>query len=116
MSDAVNHPKHYNQYVGFEVIDVCEQMGFNKGNAFKYLARAGYKPEGDIDKEIEDLKKAAFYVQREIDRLHELAFKKMERVTNEQFNKMLDAGMVDPETLKADHKKGHTEALNERCD
>lgn len=71
--DVVNHPSHYTQYTGFEVIDVCEQLrapdgsgNFNRGNAFKYLARAGWKNPA---KEIEDLKKAVFYLQREIDRL-----------------------------------------------
>lgn len=73
MQDAVNHPTHYNQYEGFEVIDVAEQLvgpdgksGFNLGNAFKYMARAGYK---NPDKRVEDLEKAKFYIQREIDRI-----------------------------------------------
>lgn len=64
---------HYNQYRGFEVIDVCEQLrspdgsgNFNRGNAFKYLARAGWK---NSNKEVEDLEKAVNYIQREIDRL-----------------------------------------------
>lgn len=71
--DVVNHPKHYNQYEGFEVIDVCEQLigpdgksGFNLGNAFKYIARAGWK---NPETHVEDLEKAAFYIQREIQRL-----------------------------------------------
>lgn len=71
--DVVNHPNHYNQYDGFEVIDVCEQLrapdgtgNYNRGNAFKYLARAGWKNDA---KHVEDLKKAAFYIQREIDRV-----------------------------------------------
>ena len=67
MADTVNHPTHYN--VGrIEVIDVIEAWGlgegFNRGNAIKYIARAGHK-----DSEIEDLKKAAWYIQREIERL-----------------------------------------------
>lgn len=71
--EAVNHPDHYNQYIGFEVIDVCEQLrgpdgtgNFNRGNAFKYLARAGWK---NPENEVEDLKKAIFYLQREVDRI-----------------------------------------------
>lgn len=70
---------HYNQYSGFEVIDVCEQLrspdgtgGFNRGNAFKYLARAGWKDPGNRKKEIEDLRKAMNYVEREIKRLEAL--------------------------------------------
>lgn len=69
----VAHPPHYNQYKDFEVIDVCEQLvgpdgksGFNLGNAFKYLARAGWK---NPDKHIEDLQKAKFYIEREIQRV-----------------------------------------------
>lgn len=71
--EQVNHPSHYNQYHGFEVIDVCEQLvgpdgksGFNLGNAFKYIARAGWKKP---EKHVEDLEKSVFYIQREIDRI-----------------------------------------------
>lgn len=69
MSSNVNHPAHYN--VGaVEVIDIIEGqgwgIGFNRGNALKYILRAGYK---DSDKEIEDLEKAEWYLKREIDRL-----------------------------------------------
>ncbi|MCX4554114.1 DUF3310 domain-containing protein [Streptomyces sp. NBC_01500] len=67
-SDAVNHPSHYTDgwSNGSEVIDITEHMAFNRGNAVKYLARAGKK---DPDKELEDLKKAAWYINREIERL-----------------------------------------------
>lgn len=66
--DNVNHPKHYTQYHGLEVIDLTEQLNFNKGNAVKYLTRAGLK---DPNKEIEDLEKAAWYTNREIERVKE---------------------------------------------
>lgn len=65
MSDAVNHPNHYN--VGnIEVIDAIEAWGlnFSRGNAVKYIARADHK-----GRPVEDLKKAAWYIQREIERL-----------------------------------------------
>ena len=65
-TDAINHPSHYTQYKGVEVIDITEQLNFNRGNAVKYIARAGYKSE---DTEIQDLKKAKWYVEREISRL-----------------------------------------------
>ena len=65
-NDPVNHPKHYTHYKGLEVIQLTEQMNFNKGNAVKYIARAGIKDEA---KEIEDLEKAKWYIQREIDRI-----------------------------------------------
>jgi hypothetical protein len=61
---AVDHPPHYN--VGkFEVIDVIEdwRLGFNLGNVVKYVARAEHKGN-----ELEDLDKAAWYIQREIAR------------------------------------------------
>lgn len=62
MSDQVNHPRHYNSHPsGIECIDVVEHMPFNIGNAVKYLWRCGLK--GD---EIEDLKKARWYIEREI--------------------------------------------------
>lgn len=64
--DSVNHPSHYTAYKGFEVIDLTEQMNFNRGNAVKYIARAGLK---DKSKEVEDLEKAAWYIKREIERL-----------------------------------------------
>ena len=67
MSDAVNHPSHYTQYP-VEVIELTEHMNFCRGNAVKYIARAGYKGE-TLHKEIEDLEKAKWYIEREIDRL-----------------------------------------------
>ena len=64
--DVVNHPSHYTSHPsGVECIQITEHMGFCIGNAIKYLWRAGLK---DPDKREEDLKKALFYVQREIDR------------------------------------------------
>lgn len=64
--DPVHHPKHYTHYKGLEVIQLTEQMNFNKGNAVKYIARAGIKDEAN---EIEDLEKARWYIQREIERI-----------------------------------------------
>ena len=65
--DPVNHPSHYTAYNGLEIIDLTEQMNFNRGNAVKYIARAGLK--GGPEKELEDLKKAQWYISREISRL-----------------------------------------------
>lgn len=64
--DSVNHPAHYTAYKGVEVIDLTEQMNFNRGNAVKYIARAGLK---DPSKEKEDLEKALWYIKREIARI-----------------------------------------------
>lgn len=64
MSDAVNHPKHYNAHPsGIECIDVVEHMGFNVGNSIKYLWRADEKGNA-----LEDLRKAAWYIAREIEK------------------------------------------------
>ncbi len=65
--DLVDHPQHYKSASGIECIDVAETMNFNRGNALKYIWRAGEK--GGQEKEVEDLRKAAWYIQREIERL-----------------------------------------------
>jgi hypothetical protein len=72
MTDAVNHPSHYNAHPsGVECIVVVEHMTFNAGNAVKYLWRAGLKggPDEARAKQVEDLKKARWYIDREIQRL-----------------------------------------------
>jgi hypothetical protein len=66
MSDNVNNPSHYTRFKGIEVIQLTEQLNFCRGNAVKYIARAGAK---DSAKEIEDLQKAIWYINREIDLL-----------------------------------------------
>lgn len=64
MSDPVKHPKHYTSHPsGVECIQVVEHMNFNLGNAIKYIWRADLK-----GKAIEDLRKAVFYIEREIKR------------------------------------------------
>lgn len=65
--DPVNHPAHYTTGK-IECIDFIEdkQLGFHLGNAVKYIVRAGKK---DPSKTIEDLEKAAWYLNREITRL-----------------------------------------------
>jgi hypothetical protein len=65
--DPVNHPPHYTDGK-IEVIDFIEDknLNFHRGNAVKYIARAGKK---DKSREIEDLQKAAWYIDREIKRL-----------------------------------------------
>ena len=74
MTDAVNHPSHYtsgpscpNCAATVECITITERKSFNVGNAIKYLWRAGLK--GDKHKQMEDLRKAAWYCLREADRL-----------------------------------------------
>lgn len=64
--DAVNHPPHYTSHPsGIEAIQITEHMNFCLGNAVKYIWRAGLKSNSPV----EDLKKAAWYIEREIDRL-----------------------------------------------
>ena len=64
MSDPVNHPPHYTAHPsGVECITVVEHMGFNLGNAIKYLWRADEKGQP-----IEDLQKARWYIDREINK------------------------------------------------
>lgn len=70
--DSVNHPKHYTQHPsGVECIQVTEHYNFCVGNAIKYLWRAGLKGDSmdPKQKQIEDLKKAIWYIQREIENL-----------------------------------------------
>ena len=73
MTDNVNHPIHYTSHPsGIECIEVVRHYCFSIGNAIKYLWRAGLKKEqgiDEIDKEIEDLKKAIWYIN---DRIHQL--------------------------------------------
>lgn len=70
MTDPVNHPPHYTGFSnGSEVIDIAENLTFNAGNAVKYLARAG-RVDGRVKGEVlQDLEKARWYVDREINRL-----------------------------------------------
>ncbi len=73
--DRVNHPSHYTwlkKLCGIEVIDITRHMNFNLGNVVKYVLRSGHKSEegmSDKQKRIEDLKKAVFYLNDEINRL-----------------------------------------------
>lgn len=64
MSDPVNHPKHYTEHPsGVECIQITEHMNFCLGNAMKYIWRADLKNDA-----VEDLKKARWYLDREIQR------------------------------------------------
>ena len=67
VEDVVNHPSHYTDGK-IEVIEFIEdkKLNFHRGNAVKYIARAGKK---NPEKEVEDLEKAIWYLNREIKRL-----------------------------------------------
>lgn len=66
-NDPVNHPSHYTDGK-IEVIDFIldKKLNFTRGNAVKYISRAGKK---NPETEIEDLQKAAWYINKEIQRL-----------------------------------------------
>lgn len=75
MEDNVNHPPHYTwlkDKCGIEVIDITRHMDFCLGNSIKYILRAGHKQDAsltDNQKEIEDLKKAIWYINDRIKQL-----------------------------------------------
>lgn len=63
--DKVNYPKHYKSHPsGIECIEIVRHMNFNRGNAIKYIWRAGKKED-----EIYDLAKAIWYLKDEIERI-----------------------------------------------
>ena len=65
VTDSIN-PTHYRQHPsGVECIQIAEHMGFCTGNAIKYIWRAGLKGADPL----EDLRKARWYIDREIARL-----------------------------------------------
>ena len=64
-SDPVNHPSHYKQYEGFEVIDITKQLPFLEGNAVKYILRAPFKKN-----EKEDIEKAIWYLKKKLEELN----------------------------------------------
>lgn len=86
-NDAVNHPPHYGGANNpYEVIKVIRAWGlnFNLGNTLKYIARAGKK---DQNKLIEDLEKALWYLQDEINHLKEVRKNKenfIEKLVNQR--------------------------------
>ena len=71
-ADAIN-PQHYQGFSnGAEVIDITENLNFNRGNMVKYAARAGEKVlPGQTPKEalLQDLEKVVWYAEREIERI-----------------------------------------------
>lgn len=69
MTGNINHPAHYNSHPsGIECIDIVKHMNFCLGNAMKYIFRAGIKNKNTY---IEDLEKAVWYLQCEIERYKE---------------------------------------------
>lgn len=84
VDDPVNHPYHYTwlkELCGIEPIEITRYLDFNKGNAIKYILRAGRKiaDNSHTKGEIQDLKKAIFYLNDEI----EMITKEMKRYSDE---------------------------------
>ena len=75
MNDPVKNPSHYCSHPsGIECIQVTEHMNFCIGNAIKYLWRAGLKTEEGLDdkmKQVQDMRKAIWYIEREINRIQQ---------------------------------------------
>jgi Protein of unknwon function (DUF3310) len=75
IEDKRLHPDHYSWFLekfGVNLMDIVAELNFNRGNAIKYIIRAGHKKEEGIkalDKEIEDLNKAIIYLIHEVKRL-----------------------------------------------
>ncbi len=68
-TSRVEHPEYYQLPYGIEVIDIVRGLDFDLGNVIKYTLRAGRKGEqglSSIDKEIEDLEKAKWYLEDKI--------------------------------------------------
>ena len=78
-TEQVSHPSHYawlKDLCGVEPIEICRHFDFSIGNAMKYLMRKG-KADGDKteeEKRIEDLRKAIFYINDEIERIEGTRF------------------------------------------
>ena len=70
MTETINHPEHYGGDTTYEAIKVIEAwgLGFCLGNAVKYICRTGRKQDA-----LEDLKKARWYLDRQIRRLENAA-------------------------------------------
>ena len=69
-NSVINHPPHYTGHAsGVECIQITEHMNFCLGNAVKYIWRAGNKLSNTV---FDDLKKARWYIDREIERLEKI--------------------------------------------
>lgn len=103
-NDAVNHPSHYTDGK-IEVITYIDDKNFNycRGNAIKYISRAGKK---NPEKEIEDLKKAEWYIHHEIERLQKLKEQKIkeqkikdQKIKEEASNRAKESWTELPKTI-----------------
>lgn len=98
--DNVNHPSHYTSHPsGIECIEITRHYCFAIGNAIKYLWRCGLKKDigmSTIDKEIEDMKKAIWYIK---DRIHQINHSKWFYAKNGHYYTILQyVKMKNPST------------------
>jgi len=81
-NDPVNHPKHYTEHPsGVECIEITKHMNFCLGNAVKYIWRADLKNDA-----IEDLEKAVWYINCEIERRKETKLKRVLKLRKSEEN------------------------------
>lgn len=106
MNDPVNHPKHYTEHPsGIECIQITEHMGFCLGNAVKYLWRSHLKHANQVI----DLKKAEWYIRREIQRLE--ANEHVERVSQRSAIRGEHGGASEDEGAAASEAVRHSYGL-----
>jgi hypothetical protein len=96
MNDPVNNPKHYTTHPsGVECIEITEHMNFCLGNAVKYIWRAGLK----TDDPLKDLRKAAWYINREIERIETEQEAEKEAYANEERIDVLNELSIEGQEL-----------------
>ena len=89
MTDNVNHPTHYTSHPsGVECIQVTEHMGFNLGNAMKYIWRADLKSDS-----VEDMRKAIWYIEREL-ALRAIVITPVVETIFQRYNRMCDEAVA----------------------
>ena len=108
MEEKINHPEHYH-YGTYEAIKVIESwgLGFCLGNVVKYISRAGRKVGSD---ELEDLKKAQWYLNREIEKT-EHRFAEEEGQSN--FKKMIGSTTGSTAADSEEVNRSHTAVVKE---
>jgi len=100
MTDNVNKPPHYTAHPsGVECIQITEHMNFCLGNALKYIWRAGLKQN-----EVEDLKKAIWYLNREIERLENGKEERLGEPYSIEYRES-DNPLESPRRLETNNKK-----------
>jgi thymidylate synthase (FAD) len=117
--ERINHPPHYGGDTVYEAIKVIEawKLNFNLGNAAKYICRAGQKPGAQT---LEDLQKAAWYLNREIEKLKGAATMRI-NVLDHGYVELVEAwgcgkgGIRTPDDCHADsdYERGIVEAARQ---